>query len=152
ERADSLRAQGRKVAVLRVGSEENLGLSACGYVEAAVELIEQFEEQGFGMDQLWVCSADTTQAGLALALKHVGEPAVLRGVSALPGAVDPSRSIAAAMARIANEAAGLLGIDTRLEASEIQNTLDYVGPDYGVATPEALEAMRLAARTEGILL
>jgi D-cysteine desulfhydrase family pyridoxal phosphate-dependent enzyme len=152
ERAEALREQGRNVALLRVGSEENLGLSACGYVEAAVELIEQIEEQSFGIDQLWVCSADTTQAGLALALKHLGYPAVLRGVSALPGAVDPSRSIPAQMARIANEAAEILGIDTRLEASEIHNTLDYVGPDYGEATPEALEAMRLAARCEGILL
>ena len=36
------------------------------------------------------------------------------------------------MARIANEAAEVLGIPTRLEASEIHNTLDYVGPGYGV--------------------
>lgn len=152
ERAETLRGQGRKVEILRVGNEESLGLSACGYVEAAVELIEQLQEQQIGFDQLWVCSADTTQAGLALALKHLGYPAVLRGVSPLPGAVDPSRTIPAAIARIANEAAELLGIATRLEPSEIHNTLDYVGPDYGMATPEALEAMRLMARCEGILL
>jgi D-cysteine desulfhydrase family pyridoxal phosphate-dependent enzyme len=151
-RAEELRGRDRKVAVLRVGCEEDLGLSACAYVEAAVELIEQLEAQRLGMDVLWVCSSDTTQAGLALGLKHLGYPAALHGISALAGAVDPERSIPASMARIANQAAELLEIDTRIEASEICNTLEYVGSGYGTVTAEGLEAMQLVARTEGILL
>src|SRR5207248_7608750 len=87
-----------------------------------------------------------------LGLKELGYPAILRGVSALTGAVDPALPIPASMARIANDAAERLKLATRLEASEIQNSLDYVGPGYGVVTPEALEALRLVARTEGILL
>ena len=56
------------------------------------------------------------------------------------------------MTRIANEAAELLGIDTRLQPDQLEITEDYVGTGYGAVTPECLEAIALLARTEGILL
>src|SRR5207247_7393298 len=52
----------------------------------------------------------------------------------------------------ANEAAEMLGLPTRLEPEEIENCGDYVGEDYGITTPAAIEAIQLVASTEGILL
>jgi 1-aminocyclopropane-1-carboxylate deaminase/D-cysteine desulfhydrase-like pyridoxal-dependent ACC family enzyme len=60
--------------------------------------------------------------------------------------------VASRTARIANRAAETLGLTTRVEASNIVNYDDYVGECYGVPTPEAVEAVRIFAETEGIIL
>jgi 1-aminocyclopropane-1-carboxylate deaminase/D-cysteine desulfhydrase-like pyridoxal-dependent ACC family enzyme len=54
--------------------------------------------------------------------------------------------------RIANGAAELLGVPTRICAGELFNDESYIGPGYGIATPECLEAIHLLARSEGIFL
>ena len=39
-----------------------------------------------------------------------------------------------------------------LQPQDIHNTDDYIGERYGVVTPAGREAMRLAARYEGLIL
>lgn len=56
------------------------------------------------------------------------------------------------IARIANAAADKLGIDVGLEPGEINNDDGYVGERYGIVTSESVEAIKLVARTEGIIL
>ena len=56
------------------------------------------------------------------------------------------------MVDIANAASELLSLDTRLELDDLYVSEDYVGPDYGVLTEGCVEAMRLLARTEGVLV
>jgi 1-aminocyclopropane-1-carboxylate deaminase/D-cysteine desulfhydrase-like pyridoxal-dependent ACC family enzyme len=56
------------------------------------------------------------------------------------------------MAHLANQAAELLGLSTRLDAATIHIERSFVGPGYGVATQECTEAIALLARTEGVLL
>jgi len=56
------------------------------------------------------------------------------------------------MARIANQGAQRAGLDIHLEASQFDNDNTYVGERYGVPTPAGLEAIRLVARSEGLLL
>jgi 1-aminocyclopropane-1-carboxylate deaminase/D-cysteine desulfhydrase-like pyridoxal-dependent ACC family enzyme len=56
------------------------------------------------------------------------------------------------MAEVANEAAARLGLPHRLSPADVDASEDYVGPGYGQITPEGWEALRLLARTEGILL
>jgi 1-aminocyclopropane-1-carboxylate deaminase/D-cysteine desulfhydrase-like pyridoxal-dependent ACC family enzyme len=53
---------------------------------------------------------------------------------------------------IANEAAALAGIDTRLTPDDLVTDQNYIGEGYGLATPECLEAIRLVAAQEGVLL
>jgi D-cysteine desulfhydrase/L-cysteate sulfo-lyase len=43
-------------------------------------------------------------------------------------------------------------VDWRPQPEEIPLWDDWLGPDYGIPTPEGLEAIRLAARTEGYLM
>jgi 1-aminocyclopropane-1-carboxylate deaminase/D-cysteine desulfhydrase-like pyridoxal-dependent ACC family enzyme len=45
-----------------------------------------------------------------------------------------------------------MGLDVQLAPGELDNRGGAVGADYGVPTPEGMEAVHLVARTEGILL
>jgi 1-aminocyclopropane-1-carboxylate deaminase/D-cysteine desulfhydrase-like pyridoxal-dependent ACC family enzyme len=152
-RAEELQRAGRKVYLARVGNEKNLGLYAVAYIEAAMELIEQSQKEGLNIDQLWFCSSDTTQAGLALAFKHLGHPAKLVGVPAVAAPVgDAEGTFPHTMARIANEAACLLGLETRLSPDDFVCLSSYVGLGYGRASEDGLEAMRCGARFESLIL
>jgi 1-aminocyclopropane-1-carboxylate deaminase/D-cysteine desulfhydrase-like pyridoxal-dependent ACC family enzyme len=144
--------QGRKVYTAQLESEVGLGLYAVAYCAMFTELFGQLEAREIRIDRLWLCSADTTQAGLALANKHVGAPFRVTGVSPLPAPIYGDIDSPALIATIANEAAEILGITTRLEPSDVENLCDYVGEDYGKVTPEGLAALHRLARLEGLLL
>ena len=48
--------------------------------------------------------------------------------------------------------AELLGANVSVPRDEIMVRDEYIGPAYGTPTPEGREAIRLAARTEGLFL
>ena len=152
ELGDRLRKEGKKVHVARVGDESNMGLYACGYVQGLVEIVEQADAMDLKIDEIWVCSSDATQAGLAIAIKHIESDIRLVGLPALPKPISPGWTFAECISHHGNQCAEILGLKTRLSPNEIVNVLDYVGPAYGVMTDAAREAMRLVARSEGILL
>ena len=135
-----------------MGDESTMGLHACAYVQAAIELVQQAEARDVCIDQIWVCSADTTLAGLALALKHMESPARVVGVTPMSEPVIPRWTFGECFAQTANETAAILGLSTRLQASDITSLADYVGPDYGVSTEASREALRLVGQSDGILL
>ena len=56
------------------------------------------------------------------------------------------------IARIASATAKRLNLDIRFRPEEIYNVDDYVGEAYGIMTPECRDALKLVARTEGIVL
>ena len=146
--AERLRAQGKKVYLARSANTSGLGLYAVAYCEVVVELIRQLEERELEIDRLWVASSDTTQAGLALANKFLGSPWRISGVSPFGEAIDTHT----VMSEIASDAAAVLGLDTSVEAHEIENFHHYAGAGYGMATPESKSALELVARSEGTLL
>ncbi|HBY93066.1 MAG TPA: D-cysteine desulfhydrase family protein, partial [Chloroflexi bacterium] len=55
-------------------------------------------------------------------------------------------------AAIANAAARLLGLGLTIAPGDVWNHADYVGAGYGLPTPEAIAAVQLVARTEGLIL
>src|SRR5207302_778680 len=57
-----------------------------------------------------------------------------------------------ARAEAANRASGLVGLPTRLTATDIDVREAYIGPRYGAVRPAGRGAMGLLARTEGGLL
>ena len=56
------------------------------------------------------------------------------------------------IARIANTAAKLLELDLAIAPNDIDTDMGFIGPNYGIVTPECQEAVRLAASTEGLIL
>jgi 1-aminocyclopropane-1-carboxylate deaminase/D-cysteine desulfhydrase-like pyridoxal-dependent ACC family enzyme len=52
---------------------------------------------------------------------------------------------------LANAAAELLGADTRVEAGDVEIDMGHIGEGYGIPTADGVKAIRLLARTEGIV-
>lgn len=142
-RHEELAASGTAVTLPMGGSS---GLGVLGYVAAAAELREQLGDEH--VDRI-VVGAGTggTAAGLALGAAFDGWPVRITAASV-------SRSAGATLGEIrrcADDAAAVLGLPgPRLD--HVQADDSALGPGYGVPTDEVWSAIRLFARTEGMVL
>ncbi len=141
---DELRAKG--LAVYDFTGLEAVGLA--GYANMILELTEQLEELRVGADHIYTCSGSGTQAGIIVGAKALGWPVKIVGIA--PG--DTQAVNVGRLHRVSNELAGILGLPIEVTRDEIANLDSYIGPGYGVVTRDGVEALRLLARTEGILL
>lgn len=148
EKADDLRRQGRRPAIMNPFGLATQTLAAIGYVEAAIELSEQLDCAGLQADSLYLAGANITQAGLALGVQALGLPTKVVGITPIRWREDRPTDIA----RIATATAERLTLDLRFEARDIINEDRYVGERYGELTPACEEAITLVARTEGVIL
>lgn len=146
--AAELRAEGHVPYIIPGGGSNAIGASS--YVAATYELMQQLIDQGKRPSRLYTTSSGSggTHAGLALGAKLAGVPYQVQGIS-IEGDAAELRSI---ITPIANSTAEHLGLDIRLDESELLIDDSYTGPAYGVATDECLEAIRLCARTDALLL
>ena len=138
-----LRAQGRTPYVVRYGP-----LTAVGYVECLIEMIEQSALQGVQLSHVYVASGGGTQAGLELGVRALGLDLQIRGFTPLrvPGGRTPEQ------ARMANMTAALLGLNVTVDPSAISNSDRCIGSGYAEVTAAGVKAIKLLARTEGIFL
>lgn len=95
-----------------------------------------------------MASTSASQAGLELGFRCMGMAISIAGFNPEDWFADARPE----MARYASEAAEHLTLDIRLEPESFVNTNAYIGERYGVPTKECLEAIKLVARTEGVLL
>lgn len=139
---------GRRMYFIPAGGHSALG--CLGYVLAAAELEAQLRERGVERATI-VTAAGTggTLAGLmaGLHLLRSRHEVLALDVGKL------WRAFPASIAALASEVCALLGHPRAFDVEEvpvIERT--YVGEAYARPTPEALSALRLVARTEGLLL
>jgi len=144
--AEEVRAKGLTPHILNDNPIFEIA-SALGYIECTLESVEQLAARGAAPTAMYMSSSGKGQAGLVLAQKHLEADYDVICCSATREFDVGSRT-----AGIANRAAEALGLSTRVEASEVVNYDEYVGERYGVPTPEAVEAVRLFAETEGVIL
>jgi len=150
EVVEDLRRKGRRPYLARMANSEDTGLDAIAYVNCILEICEQLENMDLEPNYLYVASADTTQAGLVLGAKYLGLDFPIVGINPLDkiwGEDAPPL-----IAKIANMAAKILGLDIQVKASEIISYSDYVGRGYGQITQEGIKAIKVVAEREGILL
>lgn len=147
-KAEALRAAGRRPYIVEPMGASNLSLGAVGYVQAALELDEQWETAGLDPDWLVLSGANMTPAGLMLGLKALGRRTRVINVTPVRWTEDRRIDIA----RIANNCAERLGIATRLDPAEVESHDEYIGERYGVVSDGCREALKLVARTEGLIL
>ena len=141
------KAAGRVPYVIPVGGSSGVGVF--GYVAGTAELVEQLAEAGVVPSRLYYASGSRgTQAGLTLGAKLCETPYRVYGVAVSGG--EPEKIERAK--RIADEAATRLGLPERLEFSDLTTDQNFIGEGYGIPTAEALEAIRLLATTEAMLL
>ncbi len=146
EEMESLRLKGRRPYFIPTGASTPLGAAA--YVDAFFELLEQAEALGVAIDAIVFCTGSGgTQSGLVAgaALSH-SEIRIL-GISDGTSRAELAPAVSALVR----------GLGARVEvtldvAPEDVIVLDEYGGTYGAPTRECLEAIRLAARSEGLIL
>ena len=147
ELAEELRAAGRKPYVIPGGGSNAIG--ALGYVNCAMELLQQANDAGLRIDALVHATGSAgTQAGLVtgLAASNSGIPVLGIGVRA------PQAKQEANVLKLARETAAYLGVPDAVREEHVAANCDYVGEGYGIPAPSTLEAISMFARSEGILL
>ena len=143
EIAVRLEAQGFRPYVIPVGGSNALG--ALGYVESALEIAQQCEG-AVSVSSVVVASGSAgTHAGLAVGLEQLMPDVDLIGVTVsrtiaqqLPKVEALQQAVAQSLSVSANNAIKLWD--------------DYFAPGYGTPNEEGLEAIKILARLEGILL
>jgi len=152
--ASQLRGAGQRPYV--VGMDMFYGsYGALGSMECLLELLDQLDDLDCAVDHVYVCSQGGTHAGLVLTKKALQLPAEVVAISSMPAGLRawPGRvELHADIAGWANGLAEVLGLGVTVAPSDVVNFLEYVGEGYGIATPECLEAIRLVASSEGIIL
>lgn len=142
---DDLRAMGRKPYHIPVGGSVALG--TLGYVDCAKEIFSDALEQGKRIDRI-VCTAGSggTMAGLVLGALLYGDGCKVTGIAVDD---DPFADI---VAELVNDAAALLGrTEIHIAACDV-DVRPYFGAGYAKPSAAGLEAIRLTAKTEGMIL
>lgn len=143
---EELRAKGRRPFSLNHGTMFHRA-AALATVENLLETIELLEPHGRRPDFIYVSSGGKGLAGLILAKKALGLPVRVVGIASTTNE-NPWEYAS----NVATETAALLGLPIKVTPEEIEATWDYIGPGYGIPTPECLDAILTFARREGILL
>lgn len=144
--AEKLRAQGRNVFAW--DSELCKPLATVSYALCMAEVADQMEGYGLKPSALYISSAGATGSGVILGKAALGLDWHVRSIAPLQWPWD----VPADLALTAMKGAELMGLPLQISVDEVDVTHEYIGPGYGIPTEAGMEATRLLARTEGILV
>ncbi|WP_374275365.1 D-cysteine desulfhydrase [Brevundimonas sp.] len=145
--ADDVRSAGGRPYVIPGGGSNAVG--ALGYVDAARELVVQADELDLQIDRIVTGTGSAgTHAGLVAGLAVMGADIPVLGI----GVRAPKAKQEENVLKLAREAATKLGRPDAVTAEMVVADCDYVGEGYGLIDQGVIDALTLAARTEGLLL
>ena len=145
--ADDLAAEGRKGYVIPGGGSNPIG--ATGYVACAEEILGQMFEQGLKIDRVVCASGSTgTHAGLVTGFYGNNSNIPVIGINVSRPKADQEELVYDLIQRTARH----VGITSIIPKEAVLCFDEYVGPGYSLPTAEMAEAVRLLARTEGVLM
>lgn len=145
--AADVRAAGGKPYVIPGGGSNRIG--ALGYVACALELLGQANDADLRIDGVVHGTGSAgTQAGLVAGFEGCNSGIEVTGVSVR----QPRDKQIDVVYNLAAETADFIGVRQQIARESVKVTADYVGPGYGQPTESMIEAVRLAARHEGLLL
>jgi 1-aminocyclopropane-1-carboxylate deaminase/D-cysteine desulfhydrase-like pyridoxal-dependent ACC family enzyme len=146
--AADLRRRSRRPFVIHLG----LGhppLGALGYVAAAAELVGQLEERKLLLDEIVVASGSGhTHAGLLFGLRALGCRVPVTGACVRRGREEQTARIKDHCGRIAQ----MLEVDDPVGDDDVRLVDDFLAPGYGQLNPAMIDALKLTARREGLIL
>ena len=145
--ADKLSAEGKKPYIIPGGASNALG--ALGYVSCMEEIMHQMFEMGLNFDHMVVPSGSAgTHGGIIAGMigNNINIPVTGIGVNR------PKPVQEHAVHTLANQTLELIGTDARVPAEKVVAFDDYVGPGYSLPTEAMVEAVKIMAETEVILL
>lgn len=124
-------------------------LGVLGHILAVQELYVQCQQQGISPDVIVLAGGSGgTCAGWLLGIRLLNLPWRVACFSVSR----PAQELQAQIARLANAAASLLGVDYLFAADSIAVNDAFIGAGYGIPSADAAAAIRLVGRTEGVLL
>jgi L-cysteate sulfo-lyase len=145
--AELVRARGGKPYVIPGGGSNAIG--ALGYVDCAREIVVQADELDMQVDRIVTATGSAgTHAGLVAGLAVMGADIPVLGI----GVRAPKEKQEANVLKLARETAALLGRPDAVTDAMVVADCDYVGEGYGLVDQAVIEALKLAARTDGIVL
>lgn len=145
--ADMVREAGRVPYVIPGGGSTPLG--ALGYVACAQELLNQAFERDLVIDHLVLGSGSGgTHAGIVAGMTGANAGVDVVGVSVRA----PRVAQEAKILDLARRTAAFAGSHHHIGQEDVTVLDDYVGPGYSLPTDEMIEAVKLFARLEGVLL
>jgi len=143
---EHLRDRGHKPYLIPAGASEHR-LGGLGYMNCAAEITAQSKALNVQFDYIVHCSgSSSTQAGLVAGFAAMRETIRIIGV-----ADDDETDIKRArVLQLANDSLEEIGIPARISPSDIEIIAADKSP-YGEAEAETFDAIRLLARTEGLI-
>ncbi|MDT3681066.1 MAG: 1-aminocyclopropane-1-carboxylate deaminase [Truepera sp.] len=148
ERAlEAVRQRGGKPYAIPAGASDH-PLGGLGFTNFADEVREQEAALGFKFDYVVVCSVTgSSQAGMVVGFAADGRARKVIGIDA---SATPEQTHDQIL-RIAKATAEKVELGESLTAADVILNTDYAYPAYGVPSDETNAAIRLAARTEGMM-
>ncbi len=150
--AEAVQKRGGKPYIIPLGGSNAIG--AVGYVLAFFELMEQLEAAKEHINHIIVASSNGsggTQAGLVVGARAAGYTGTIIGVNNDSDSFS-GRPFTEHLAALANETAQYVGLRETFMPTDFTVCDDYIGEGYGVVGPAERDAIRLLARTEGMLV
>ncbi|UCH75930.1 MAG: D-cysteine desulfhydrase family protein [Rhodospirillales bacterium] len=148
EIAAELKSQGRRPYVIPLAPGHK-PLGALGYVDAAREIVGQFEALSQRIDEIVVASGSgATHGGLLFGLRALGSAIRVTGIC-VRRAADNQRARIIARCR---EIADLLEIANVVDDADVILDDSFLAPGYGRLNEATLHAIDLAARCEALIL
>ena len=145
--AAEVRARGGRPYIIPGGGSNPVG--ALGYVDCAREIVVQADELDMQVDRIVTATGSAgTHAGLVAGLAVMGADIPVLGI----GVRAPKPKQEANVLKLAQETAVLLGRPDAVTDAMVVADCDYVGEGYGLIDGAVIEALKLAARTDGIVL
>jgi len=145
--ADDLAKQGRKAYIIPGGGSNKLG--SLGYVSCAEEILTQSFDMALELDAIVVSSGSGgTHSGLLAGLQGNNAQIPLIGISTRADSEAQKDKIL----KLANEVAQSLNLSNKIKREDVIVFDEYVGEGYSLPTETMIEAVKLFARQEGILL
>ncbi len=145
--AEKMRADGKTVYIIPGGGSNPTG--ALGYVNCAFELLGQVNNSNLRIDHIVHATGSAgTQAGLITGLKAINANIALLGI----GVRAPKALQEENVYKLAVATAEKLGCPGIVQREDVVANTDYVGEGYGIPTQSGIEAIRMFAELEGILL
>lgn len=145
---DDVRADGGTPYAIPAGASDH-PLGGLGFANWADEVQQQERELGVFFDTIVVCSVTgSTHAGMIAGFAGQDRPRRVVGIDA-SAAIAETR---AQVEKIARATADAIGLGRSLRADEITLLEGWAGHAYGIPVRSTVDAIRLTAQLEGVIL
>ncbi|HEY9235243.1 MULTISPECIES: D-cysteate sulfo-lyase [Phenylobacterium] len=145
--ADEVAALGRKAYIIPGGGSNPLG--SLGYVSCFEEIMAQTFDMGLKLDHV-VCASGSagTHAGLLTGAFGTNSGIPITGINVRRPKAEQEGNVF----DLAQRTAAFAGVATSLPRESVVCFDEWVGPGYSLPTDEMIEAVKMLATLEGVLL